>query len=145
MGKLIKYAEYFMMAEFMKAKIAIFQKENGREGVDFIFKTKSRIYHELYLQSIELGQQRSVKIPKQQLGKLKDNLWIALVLLLEGEELGLFLIPSKTFETPDNYIFIDNPQSERFAHLANWETKVFKDGMDKLNEYQFVNQVKNLI
>jgi hypothetical protein len=121
------------------------QKENGREGVDFIITTNNGNTHELYLQSLELGQQRSVKIPKQRLGELKDNLWIALVLLLEGEELGLFLIPSKTFETPDNYIFIDNPQSERFAHLANWEIKVFAEGMDKLNQYRIENQVENLI
>jgi len=99
------------------------QKENGREGVDFTITTNNGNEHGLYLQSLELGQQRSIKIPKQQLGEPKDNLWIALVLLLEGEELGLFLMPSKTFETPDNYIFIDNPQGERFTHLANWEPR----------------------
>lgn len=28
-----------MMAEFMKAKLEVFQNESGREGVDFIVKT----------------------------------------------------------------------------------------------------------
>jgi len=145
MIKLVKYAEYFMMAEFMKAKQEVFQKESGREGVDFIVKTKSGNKHELVLQTLELDKQRSLKIPKQQLGELKDNLWIVLILFMEEEALGSFLIPSKIFTTPDDYIFKDNPQSEIFAHFANWEIKVFKDGMDKLNEYQLVNQVKNLI
>jgi len=134
-----------MMAEFMKAKQEVFQKESGREGVDFIVKTKSGNKHELVLQTLELDKQRSLKIPKQQLGELKDNLWIVLILFMEEEALGSFLIPSKIFTTPDDYIFKDNPQSEIFAHFANWEIKVFKDGMDKLNEYQLVNQVKNLI
>ena len=145
MIKLIKYAEYFMMAEFMKAKQEVFQKESGREGVDFIVKTKSGNKHELVLQTLELDKQRSLKIPKQQLGELKDNLWIVLILFMEEEALGSFLIPSKIFTTPDDYIFKDNPQSDIFAHFANWEIKVFKDGIDKLNEYQLVNQVKNLI
>ena len=145
MSKLIKYAEYFMMAEFMKAKQEVFQNESGREGVDFIVKTKSGNYHELYLQTLELDKQRSIKIPKQQLGELKDNLWIVLILFMKEEELGSFLIPSKIFTTPDDYIFKDNPQSEMFVHLSNWEIKVFTNGMDELNKYRLVNQVQNLI
>lgn len=43
MSKLIKYAEYFMMAEFMKAKQEVFQNESGREGVDFISKPNQEI------------------------------------------------------------------------------------------------------
>lgn len=97
------------------------------------------------MQSLELDKQRNIKINKQQLGEPKENLWIALVLFLEEKELGLYLIPSKTLLATDDYIFKDNPQSEMFAHFANWEIKVFKDGMDKLNEYRLENQVKNLI
>ena len=55
------------------------------------------------------------------------------------------MIPSKIFTTPDDYIFKDNPQSEMFVHLSNWEIKVFTNGMDELNKYRLVNQVQNLI
>lgn len=145
MGKLIKYAEYFLMAEFMKAKIAIFQKENGREGIDFIFKTKSRIYHELYLQTIKIEEKQNVSILKSALGEPKDNLWIALVLLIDDIEPVLYLIPSNQLAKPDDYIFLESTQGERLSHFSSWQIKVFPNGMDKLNEYQFVNQVKNLI
>jgi len=64
---------------------------------------------------------------------------------MEGKELKLYLIPSKTLLTPDDYIFKDNPQNEMFAHLANWEIKMFKSGMDKLNEYRLENQLEELI
>jgi hypothetical protein len=73
------------------------------------------------------------------LGKPNENLWIALVLLLMDMEPVLYLIthffmeflavfvnakafPSKVFSEPDDYIFIDNEQGERFKHLSNWET-----------------------
>ena len=135
MNKLYKYAQHFTKLELLRAKLDVFQNESGREGVDFIITTKSGNYHELFLQTLELDKQRSIKIPKLQLGELIDNLWIALVLFMEEEELGLFLIPSKTFTTPDDYIFKDNPQSEMFAHLSNWEIKVFTNGMDELNNY----------
>jgi len=58
-----------MMAEFMKAKLEVFQNESGREGVDFIIKTKAGNYHELYLQPINLETERSVKISKEVLGE----------------------------------------------------------------------------
>lgn len=144
MSKLIKYAEYFMMAEFMKAKLAISQKENGREGVDFIFKTKSGNYHELYLQTIKIEEKRSVSILKSALGVPRDNFWIALVLLMEDIEPVLYLIPSNQLAKPDGYIFLDNSQGERLSHLSSWEIKVFTNGMEKLSEYLFVHQVKNL-
>lgn len=141
MNKLAKYAEYFMMAEFMKAKQEVFQNESGREGVDFIIKTKSGNYHELYLQPINLETERSVKIAKTVLGEPKDNLWVALVLFMKDIEPVLYLIthyfslffigirecfafPSTQLAKPDDYIFIDNDQGERFKHLSNWETQI---------------------
>lgn len=141
MNKLINYINQ----ELAQFGFKLNPKENGREGVDFIVKTDNGNTHELYLQSLELAKQREIKINKQHLGEPKGNLWIALVLYMEGKELKLFLIPSTTLLAPDDYIFKDNPQSEMFAHYANWEIKVFAEGMDKLNEYQLVNQVKNLI
>lgn len=146
MTKPTKYAQHILKAELMKARLKVFENESGREGVDFIIKTNAGNKHELYLQSLELDKQREIKINKQQLGEPKDNLWVALVLFMEGEELGLFLIPSNTLLAPDDYIFIDNEQSEMFAHLSNWEIKVFlRGGMDELNKYRLENQVKNLI
>ena len=137
----IKYAKQ----ELVKAGFELTQKESGREGVVFIIKTNAANKHELYLQSLDLAKQREIKINKQQLGEPKDNLWIALVLFLEEKELGLYLIPSKTLLAPDDYIFKDNPQSEMFSHLSNWEIKVFKEGMDELNKYRLENQAKNII
>ena len=142
MNNVIKYIKQ----ELANSGFEFTQKENGREGVDFIVKTDNGNTHELYLQSLELDKPREIKINKQHLGEPKDNLWIALVLFMEGEALKLLLIPSKTLLAPDDYIFKDNPQSEMFAHFANWEIKVFsRGGMDELNEYLFDYQVKNLV
>ena len=136
-SKPTKYAQHFAKLELMKAsfdfaqdrRLEVFQNESGREGVDFIVQTSAGRYHELYLQVINLEKDRSVKIPKQDLGDIKDNLWIALVLFMKeiacpefisGDPV-LYLIPSKTLAEPDDYIFIDNNQGERFEHLSNWE------------------------
>ena len=144
MSKIPKYAEYFMMAEFMKVKLEVFQNESGRGGVDFIVKPNSGKQHEIYLQTINVEEKLSVSILKSALGEPKENLWIALVLLMDDIE-RLYLIPSNQLAKPDNNIFIESTQGERLSHFSSWQIKVFPNGMDKLNEYQFVNQVKNLI
>lgn len=144
MNKLPKYAEHFMMAEFMKVKLEVFQNESGREGVDFIIKTNNGNTHELYLQTINVEEKLSVSILKSTIGEPKENLWVALVLLMDDIE-RLYLIPSNQLAKPDDYIFIESTQGERLSHLSSWIIKIFPNGMNKLNEYQLANQVKNLI
>ena len=144
MNKLIKYAQHFAKLELMKARLEVFQNESGREGIDFIIKTNTGNYHELYLQTVNLEKDRSVKITKSILGNPKDNLWIALVLFMKEIEPILYLIPSTQLEKPDDYIFIDNEQSERFKHLSNWEIKVFVKGIPELSKFTIDNMVKQL-
>ena len=52
----------------MKALLEVFQNESGREEVDFIIKTNAGNYHELYLQTVNLEKDRSIKISKSVLG-----------------------------------------------------------------------------
>ena len=145
MNELTKYAQHFTKLELMKARLEVFQNESGREGVDFIIKTNAGNYHELYLQPVNLESDRSAKIPKDELGEPKDNLWIALVLLMKDMEPVLYLIPSKVLLEPDDYIFIDNEQGERFKHLSNWEIKVFTKAIPELSKYSFANMLPQLV
>lgn len=145
MKKLTKYAEHFVKLELMKARLDVFVNESESRGVDFIIKTPLGNYHELYLQPINLEKDRNVKISKEDLGKLKPNLWIALVLFMKELEPVLHLIPSEMLAKSDNYIFIDNEQGERFRHLSNWEIKVFTKAIPELSKYSLTNMLSKLI
>lgn len=144
MNKLLKDARHSVKTALIKAHLNAFQTENGSGGVEFILKTKEGNYHELYLQAIDLDKDRSVKIPKNELGTLKENLWIALVLFMKDMEPVIYLIPSKTFETTDNYIFFENNQPERFSHLSNWEIRVFTKAIPELSRFTFNNMIGQL-
>lgn len=126
----------------MKARLEVFQNESGREGVDFIITSKNKNTHNLYLQIINLDKERSIKILKQDLGELKDNLWIALVLIIDKTAQILYLIPSKILASPNNPIFIDN--ESRFEYLSNWEIKVFTNAIAELSKFSLDNMVKEL-
>ena len=60
----------------------------------------------------------------------------------ETEPLVL-LIPSKTLTNPDNFVFFEHNVGQH-KHLSNWEIKVFTNGMEKLGQYAFYNQIENL-
>lgn len=144
MNKLYKYSQHFTKLELMKARLEVFQNESGREGVDFIIKTNAGNYHELFLQPINLETERSVKISKSDLGEPKDNLWVALVLFMKEMEPVLYLIPTNQLAKPDDYIFINNDQGERFQHLNNWEIKIFTKAIPELSRFALNNILNEL-
>ncbi|MEM7549491.1 MAG: hypothetical protein AAF363_07450 [Bacteroidota bacterium] len=144
MSDLRKQVEQFVKQELMKAGLEVFASESENRGVDFIIKTPSGKYHELFLQPINLDFTRSVKIPKNDLGELKDNLWIVLVFVMKGMEPVLHLIASKVLQSPDNYIFFEHEQGERFKHLSNWEIKVFQKGIGELSKYSLTSMISKL-
>lgn len=128
----------FLKYELKEFNLELSSKPNGREGVDFLIGTK-----EIYLQSIDLDTtQRSIKITKQELGELKDNLFIALILIIEKQPKVVYLIPSKDLSQSGSNIFIDNEVS-LMPSLSNWEIKVSTNAIPKLVEYNISNFIKN--
>jgi len=67
-----------------------------------------------------------------------------LVLFMKEMEPVLYLIPSNQLAKPDDYIFIDNDQGERFQHLNNWEIKVFTKAIPELSKFALNNIVEQL-
>jgi hypothetical protein len=81
----------FLKSELKTFSLELTPKTNGRKGVDFLIGE-----NQLYLQSTDLDtSQRSIKNKKQDLGELKDNLYVALVLIIDKEPKVFYLIPSK--------------------------------------------------
>ena len=127
------------MIEFIKSQLYNFDlkftpKPNGREGVDFLIGN-----NQLYLQSIDLDTtQRSIKISKKELGELKENLFVALVLIIDKEPKVVYLIPSNDLSQSDNNTFIDN-NVMLMPSLSNWEIKVSSNTIPELSKYELNN------
>jgi hypothetical protein len=141
MNTLNKNPLEFMKSELEKAQIEISQNESGREAVDFIINTINGNSYQLFFKSINKDSEQSIKIPKQDLGELNDNLLIGLVLLIESEAKVLYLIPSTVFLNP-NSIFKSN--DVMLAHLSNWEISVFTNAIPELSKYALDNMSDKL-
>jgi hypothetical protein len=129
----------FIKSELKNFDLELITKPNGREGVDFLIGN-----NQLYLQSIDLDTtKRSIKITKQDLGGLKNNLFIALVLIINKELKVFYLIPSKDLLQEDSNIFIENNVS-LMPSLSNWEIKVFSNNIPKLAKYTLEYMIDKL-
>ena len=68
----------FLKSELKSHNLELITKTNGREGVDFLIEN-----YQIYLQPLDLDTvKQSIKIAKQDLGELNDNLGIKLTSLL---------------------------------------------------------------
>ncbi|WP_367060229.1 hypothetical protein [Algibacter sp. 2305UL17-15] len=129
----------FMKSELKKAQIKVSQKESGREGVDFLIG-----YKQIYLQPLDLDIiLQSIKILKQELGALNDNLFIALVLIIEKKPRVVYVIPSKQLQDSNNNFFINNDVS-LMPSLSNWEIKISSTTIEKLEKYALNNMLDKL-
>ncbi|APG64480.1 hypothetical protein LPB136_03480 [Tenacibaculum todarodis] len=132
------------MIDFIKSELKTFDleltsKQNGREGVDFLIGD-----NQLYLKSIDLDTtQRSIKIAKQDLGELRDKLFVALILIIDKEPKVVYLIPSKNLSQSDSNIFIENNVS-LMPSLSNWEIKVSSNTIQELIKYALENMTDKL-
>lgn len=131
-----------IILNFVKSKLnnlGLKRKLNGREGVDFLLGN-----NQLYLQSIDLDtSERSIKIKKQDLGELKDNLFVALVLVIDKEPKVFYLIPSIDIQQTNSNIFIENNVS-LMPSLSNWEIKVSSNTIPELSKYTLENMINKL-
>ena len=97
MNTITENALKFMKSELKKAHFEVTNNESGREAVNFNIKSINGNSYQLFFQAIDFGTERSIKISKQDLGELNENLLIGLVLLIDSEAKVLYLIPSTVF------------------------------------------------
>jgi hypothetical protein len=139
MNSISKHSLSFIELELKKFSLLLTTKSDGREGVDFLIGTD-----EIHLQSINLDTvQHSIKIAKQDLGELRGNLFVALVLIIDIEPKVIYLIPSKDLSQSNSNIFIDNEVS-LIPSLSNWEIKVSSNAIPELAKYALENMIDKL-
>jgi hypothetical protein len=135
----VDYIKQQQQQQLNKKHLELITKPSGREGVGFLIGD-----NQLYLQSIDLDTtQRSIKISKQDLGELRGNLFIALVLIIDKEPKVFYLIPSKDLSQLDSNIFIENNVS-LMPTLSNWEIKVSSNTIPELAKYGIENMIDKL-
>lgn len=131
--------EEFLKSELKSHHLELAPKIDGREGVDFLIGD-----HQIYLQPLDLDTvKQSIKIVKQDLGELNDNLFIALVLIIEKQPRVVYIIPSKDLQDSNSNFFVNNEVS-LISSLSNWEIRISSKAIEELEKYALKNIVDKL-
>ncbi|MFV1449646.1 hypothetical protein VBZ51_10885 [Maribacter sp. HS] len=129
----------FVSSNFKEFNLNFKSNPNGREGVNFLIGD-----NQIHLQSIDLDTvQRSIKLSKQDLGELRNKLFVALVLIVDKEPKIVYLIPSEDLSQSNSNIFINNEVS-LMPSLSNWEIKVSSSTIPELAKYSLENMIDKL-
>jgi len=135
----VNHTETFLIRELSIYNLELTVKIDGMEGVDFLIGN-----HQIYLQPLDLDTvKQSIKISKQDLGELNDNLFLALVLILEKQPRVVYVIPSIELQDSDNNFFVNNDVS-LMPNLSNWEIKISSKTIKELEKYDLKNMVNKL-
>ena len=129
----------FLKSELKSHNLELIAKTDGREGVEFLIEN-----HQIYLQPLDLDTvKQSIKIAKQDLGELNDNLFIALVLIIEKQPRVVYLIPSKDLQDSNNNFFVNNEIS-LMPSLSNWEIRISSKAIEELEKYSLNSTIDKL-
>ena len=129
----------FLKSELKSHNLELKPKNDGREGVDFLIGN-----HHIYLQPLDLDTvKQSIKISKSDLGELSNNLFIALVLIIEKQPRVVYIIPSTQLQDSSNNFFVNNEVS-LMPSLSNWEIKISSKSIEELEKYALKNMINKL-
>jgi len=92
-----RYAEYYAMMEFTQYGYDVYSAEVDDKGIDFVIRKDGK-YFDIQVKSKFKGDY--IFFPKDNF-KLRNNLFAAVVIFIQGKSPFLFLIPSNAWGNPE--------------------------------------------
>lgn len=108
-----RYSEYYCKMEFTLHGTEVYTSEVDDRGIDFVVKVSHRCYLDVQVKSVRFPGTGYIFFKNDKF-ELRPNLFAAIVLLTQGEEPKLYLIPSLVWRKPDG-IFVDRAYEGRVS------------------------------
>lgn len=135
-----RYAEYYTMMEFTMFGFDVYTSEVDDKGIDFIVRKDSNTYYDVQVKSV---RNLNYTFMQKKKFKLKDNLFLALVIFDEDEKPKLYLIPSFDWQLKPSKLLV-NYDYEGKKSKPEWGLRLNKSTLYLLNEYEFDKVIENL-
>lgn len=129
-----KYAEYFVKMELTKCGFDAYTSEVDDKGIDFVICTeKPRRYYDVQVKSV---RGFNYVFFRKEHFDLRDNLYAALVILVEGEQPGLYLVPSRAWDEP-NQLFVSRDYGPPKKSTPEWGLNLSQKNYPLLKQFGF--------
>jgi hypothetical protein len=134
-----KYTEYFVKMELTMHGFEVYTTEVDDRGIDFVARHEGGPFIEVQVKSIR--DSGYIYMEKTKFA-LRDSLFLAFVLLLDGAPPNLFLIPSRVWDNPIG-VFVSHDYEGRQSS-PEWGLNVSRKNMPALEPYRFESTVAKL-
>ncbi len=133
------YTEYFVKMELTMYGFEVYSTEVDDRGIDFVARRDGGSFIEVQVKS--LRDSGYVFMQKTKFA-LRDSLYLAFGLLLEGNSPELYLIPSRVWGNPTG-VFVSRDY-EGLKSSPEWGLNVSRKNMPLLEPYRFEAVVTKL-
>ena len=133
------YAEYFVKMEFTMYGFQVYSTEVDDRGVDFICRYEGGIFYEIQVKSL---RGRGYVFVQKDKFRLRRELLMAFVLLNEGKEPELLLIPSLAWQSPNALLVSRDYEGKKSK--PEWGVNVSRRNYELLSQFAFSRQIENM-
>ena len=131
-----KIGEYWAKIWITLAGFDIYTTDVDDKGIDFIIRIDNNKYIDVQVKTIR-GKSGYVFATKDSWKKeLRDNLYLALVLLNNNEMPSIYLIPSTVWKNPTALFTDRNYNKEEQKSKPEWGINISKKNMEELRKYE---------
>ena len=137
-----KIGEYWAKIWMTFAGFDIYTTDVDDKGIDFIIRTDNDKHIDLQVKTIR-DKSGYVFVTKETWkNELRDNLYLALILLKNNEMPSVYFIPSTVWKTTTALFTDKNYDKEGQKSKPEWGINVSKKNMEELSEYEISKQIK---
>ena len=141
LSKLEQLAETIMKTAFLLMENHhVIQSYLNHKGAHFkVVNRVAKQEYDILCRQINIEKTNYAFVPKSHLEReLRDDLWIGLVLFVDGQKPTKYLFPSTVWNEP-NQLFADSAVKN-----PEYGINLNKNTIEKLQEYNFESQIKKL-
>lgn len=140
-----KIGEYWMKLCLTLLDLDVYTSEVDNRGIDFIVRVNDKFYIDIQVKTIR-EKTSYVYVDKDNISwkTLKDNLYLALVILKNNSIPLTYLIKSTEWNNPNELIKDNNYSKKGLKSKDDWGINISKKNMELLQKYELVKSVIEL-
>jgi uncharacterized membrane protein len=140
-----KIGEYWTKLALTLHGLDTYTTEVDNKGIDFIVRNSRGVYFDIQVKTVRRAKTSYVFMPKENEWKnLRDNLYLALVLIVEKEMPKLFLIPSTAWQNESN-VLKSRDYGEDKKSMPEWGINISLKNMEEMNAFSIEKQIHKMI
>ncbi len=134
------YAEYFVKMELAMHGFEVYSPEVDDHGIDLIARKKHGQFIEVQVKSL---RDHGYVFMRKYGFELRDDVYLALVLLFDNEPPRHYLIPASKWQNPTG-VFVDRNYGEGLKSKPEWGIKVSRKHMPIIDAFAFDRVIESL-